>query len=322
MSKKPRRKEEEEKENNDRWMLTYSDMITLLLALFIILYSFSNTDAEKYKAIAEQFGNAFHVSGKLGKGSGGDSSGLGDGSGTGYDESGDYFQNPDSDITDVSSNPDSGNGNGDGSGSMQNPLDEIYTVLTKYVNENNLQDEITLTNTSTYVQIRIEGLLMFYPDSPKMLDSSKPIMNKIGDALKEVYGRVDQITISGHTADVGEHNKQTDAFSWYLSINRADTVRQCLVEDGLNEGKLSLQGYAHYLPIAPNDTEENRAKNRRAEITVYKHETAVSGQTSKAASSSQVTQTTQNEQQDQAAQNNQEDQAVEANQADQTDQQN
>lgn len=300
--------DDEEKENSDRWMLTYSDMITLLLALFIILYSMSQQDAAKFEAIAQQFSNAFHVSNGTGNGKG-SASGTGyDGSGTGYviDVSDiDAIQTDDSvdsANSDSSGDDSSDTGGSGGYGNVQGPLDEIYQTLSQYVNDNNLQDEISLTNTSSYVQIRIKGVLMFYPDSPKMLDSSKPIIGKISGALKSVYDRVDHITISGNTADVGEHNEQSDSRSWYLSINRADTVRQSLVDDGLKEDKLSLEGYAHYNPIAPNDNEADRAKNRRAEITVYKFETGQNSQTGSTVSTQSTGQTTQATQDEQAAQ--------------------
>jgi len=235
-----KRHEEEHEEGeggSERWLLTYSDMITLLLALFIILYSMSNIEAKKFAKIAESFGPAFNngsieVSGA--------ETGTGDGTGT-------------------------------ETGTVVDPLDEIYNTLTEYVDQNNLQDQISLTNTDSFVQIRLTGLLMFVPDSPQMLEDSKPVIKEISGALIKVYDMVDHITISGNTADVGEHDAQTDSFSWYLSVNRADTVRRYLVEYGLHEDKISLEGYGHYNPIASNHTEEGRSKNRRAEITVYKY---------------------------------------------------
>lgn len=316
--RKKNSQDDEEKENSDRWMLTYSDMITLLLALFIILYSMSQQDAAKFQAIADQFSHAFHVSNGTGNGKG-SASGTGfDGSGIGYDidvSDIDAIQTDDSvDSEDSSSSDDStDNGSDGGYGNVDAPLDEIYQTLSQYVNENNLQDEISLTNTSSYVQIRIKGVLMFYPDSPQMLESSKPIINKISGALKSVYDRVDHITISGHTADVGEHNEQSDEISWSLSISRANTVRQSLVNDGLKEDKLSLEGYAHYDPVAPNDNEADRAKNRRAEITVYKFQSDLSGGTGTTAGTQSTGQTSS------AAQVDQDEQAVQA-QADEADQ--
>lgn len=236
--------EEEGEKGGERWLLTYADMITLLLALFIILYSMSSIEAKKFAKIAESFGPAFNN---------GPNQGTGTGTGTG-----------------------SGSGTGTGTGSsttsnVVDPLDDIYNTLTEYVNQNELQNQISLNNSDSFVQIRLTGTLMFVPDSPQLLESSKPVIQEISGALIKVYDMVDHITISGNTADVGEHTTQTDAFSWYLSVNRADTVRRILVEYGLPEDKLSLEGYGHYNPIASNKTEDGRCKNRRAEINVYKY---------------------------------------------------
>lgn len=247
---------EEHDGGSERWLLTYSDMITLLLALFIILYSMSNVEAKKFKELAQNFNSAFH-----GDQAGG---GGGSGSGTGAATAGKTID---------WSSASSGSSSAIGGAAVKpaDPLDEVYSTLSAYVERNNLEDQISLVNTDTYVQIRVKGVLMFYPDSPKMLESSEPIMDKISEVLVDIYDRVDHITVSGNTADVAEvHTSQTDAFSWYLSINRADTVRKSLVANGLKEDKLSLEGHAHYNPIAKNDTEEGRAQNRRAEITVYK----------------------------------------------------
>ncbi|MDF2568243.1 MAG: chemotaxis protein MotB [Oscillospiraceae bacterium] len=252
---KKKHDESEHEGSSERWLLTYSDMITLLLALFIILYSMSNIEKEKLEALSRGFSAAFHTSGGANEGSG---TGFESGIGTGMEDS----------LT-----ADSGTGDGsDASGLVPpDPLDEVYQILTEYIDENHLENEIGLVNTDKYVRIHLKDMLMFVPDKADLLSQSKPIISKIGDALMRVYDRVDQITISGHTADVGSHTAATDAFSWNLSINRADTVRRSLVECGLKENKLSLQGYGHYQPIASNDTEEGRAQNRRVEISIYRY---------------------------------------------------
>lgn len=244
MGRKPKHDDDNEEKSNERWLLTYSDMITLLLALFIILYSMSQVETKKFQAIADQFGNVFHTSKASAKGSAGS-----------FDPNASYDWD-DAAIPVVV---------------VQDPLTEIYNELSDYVEKNDLEDQISLENAETYVRIRIQGVLMFYPDSPKMLESSQVVIKNIAGALIDVYDKVDHITITGHTADVGEHTAYNDAVSWNLSANRADSVRKALVSCGLKEDKLSLEGYGHYRPVAPNDTEANRAKNRRAEITVYKY---------------------------------------------------
>ena len=233
----------EEEENSERWLLTYSDMITLLLALFIILYSMSTIDAKKVAKIAENFGTSLN-NGPTTSATAGAKAGTGTGS---------------------------GRGTGTGTGVPMDALDEIYGVLQDYVTKNNLQNQVGLVNTDTYVKIHLKDTLMFVPDSARMLPASEPVLHEIEGALSRVYDRIDYITISGHTADVGEHTIASDQVSWRLSTERALTVMNSFVGYGLTEDKLSIEGFAHFSPIASNQTEAGRAKNRRVEITVVKN---------------------------------------------------
>lgn len=259
---KPKKHEEESEGNSERWLLTYSDMITLLLALFIILYSMSTVDAKKVAQMAENLGVALNNAPATSAMAGGGGAGKGAGKGA-------------------------GTGQG-GVGVQQDALDEIYSILNTYIDKNHLQNQIALVNTDTYVKIHLKDMLMFIPDSPDMLPASDPVMLEIQQAISQVYDRVDHITISGHTADVGPHTTAGDQVSWRLSTERAVTVLNKLIGDGLKEDKLSIEGYAHFDPVANNNTEEGRAKNRRVEITIYKNPTTTNSGTAASALSSKL----------------------------------
>jgi chemotaxis protein MotB len=264
--------EESEKEgNNDRWLLTYSDMITLLLALFIILYSMSTIDAKKMAKVAEQFSNALGTGTTVtaGKTSVSKAGTTGTGKAAGGASSG-----------------------ASGAVAQQDALDEVYSTLSAYVDKNGLQNSIGLDNTDNYVRIHLKDVLMFVPDSANMLPASQPALKEIEGAITQVYDRVDHITISGNTADVGEHTTASDQVSWRLSTDRAVTVLNAMVGFGLQEDKLSIEGYAHFNPIASNNNEIGRAQNRRVEITIYKYPAALNksaGSTTSSASSSSAT---------------------------------
>lgn len=229
-------------EKGDRWFLTYSDMITLLLALFIVLYSMSSINEKKLQSLVDHMHVALNNT-SAGTGTG---SGTGTGTGTGTGALG-YFAVP------------------------KNEFDGLYEDLKDYVVTNHLQDQINLENTSNYIQIRMKDAIMFEPNSAAMLPASRPILQKLEMVIAKVYDRVDHITISGHTADVVVHSTQSDQISWKLSTDRAVTVLNSLIGYGLEEDKLSIQGYAHFDPITTNSTEEGRSRNRRVEITIYKN---------------------------------------------------
>jgi chemotaxis protein MotB len=257
-----RRSEEEEgHENGERWLLTYADMITLLLALFIILYTMSNLDLKKFQEMAKNLGNAFNPTGMgTGNGTGG---GSGNGTGTGVE------------IPDTKDETQA-----ETEAAAQNPttpvlpqvdgLEEIYTELSLYIEDNKLDSSITLEKTGSYVKVRLKDKVLFYPDKATMIEASKPILTEIGKAISKVYEKIDHITISGHTANTTNDTITSNDFAWQLSSDRAVTVLNFLSGIGLPENKLSIEGYSHFNPVAKNDTEENRAKNRRVEITITK----------------------------------------------------
>ncbi len=260
--------------NGGRWFLTYSDMITLLMALFIMLYSMSNIDVQKYKALSKGFHSAFSTT---------SGSGTGNGKGTGSGNS--------TNGTAVLSLKPSSSGAASGASKAtktnavvaQDPsneaLTEVYKDLSSYVDKHKLKDEIELQDTGNYVQIHMKDVVLFEPNKADILASSKPILKVIESALSHVYDRIDHITISGHTADVVVDPNHSDELSWKLSTERAVTVLNELTKYGLKENKLSIQGYAHYDPIAPDDTDANRSKNRRVEITVFKNPSLGNGAT-------------------------------------------
>lgn len=267
--------ESPKKENSERWLLTYSDMITLLLALFIILYSSSNINEKKLEELAKNFHSALNNTGTT-QNAGTGTGGIGNGSGK---ESAIAVKSS------SSSGALSGAGAGSGTGRLaaDQALDEVFNTLQNYITQNHLEGQIGLENTSTYIQIHLKDVVMFEPNSPDMLASSEPIMKEIEGAMAKVYSYVDHITISGHTADVVVHSTQSDQISWKLSTDRAVTVLNSLIGYGLKQDKLSIQGYSHFLPVASNDTEEGQAKNRRVEITIYKEPVSASSQSVQAA---------------------------------------
>lgn len=230
--------EEHEEENSERWLLTYSDLITLLLALFIILYSIAQVDAKKFNAIASQFREQM---------------------GQAHDAGNAPYMDP----------PTASAGSNEGVG--ENALDQVYEEIKDFIEQNGLQDQISLVTTDNFVRIHIKDTMMFMPDSAQLLDQSRPVLENIESAINQVYQEVDSITFSGHTADAGDHSLLSDQTSWRLSTERAIEVLNSFIAYGLPQNKLSIQGLAYFEPIAANDTEEGRAQNRRVEITIYKN---------------------------------------------------
>ena len=105
--------------------------------------------------------------------------------------------------------------------------------------------------------------LNFYPDSPVLLPGEEVRIQQVAEQLKEIL--IDDgytILVEGHTADVGKPVGQLN-----LSIERTKTVRDALIDEGLDPAIFTYKAYGGTMPIASNDTEEGRAQNRRVYIT-------------------------------------------------------
>lgn len=218
---------EGEKENSERWLLTYSDMITLLLALFIIMYGMSSVDAQKMKEMSQGLEQVLNPSG--------------------YN---------------------AGTGTGGGGSVTANNLEKVYEALDAYITDHDLDQMIDLTTTGSTVTIHLKDAMLFKPDTATLLPDSKPVIQEISRSLESIYSDINHITITGNTADLGNRDAANEADSWQLSVNRAVVVLNQMTAMGLEADKMSIEGNSHYNPIASNDTEDGRAKNRRVEITI------------------------------------------------------
>lgn len=229
-----RGQEEEKSENSERWLLTYADLITLLLALFIIMYGMSSENEAKLKAMSSALSEAFNGPAAT--------EDMGTGSGSGSD-AGTVMENV-------------------------SPLETIYSQLDGYIHQQNLEDNVDLIKSDHSISIRLKDKLLFLGDSAILKSDSGATLKKVGQVVSQVYDDVNHLTITGNTADLGDRDPQNEADSWQLSVNRAVTILNFLTDNGLSPEKMSVEGNSHYNPVANNDTEEGRSSNRRVEITI------------------------------------------------------
>lgn len=115
-------------------------------------------------------------------------------------------------------------------------------------------------------KIERKGMINFDYDSARIRPESYPVLDDVLEKIK-MLGEYKKIIIEGHCSDEG-----TDEYNMKLSQNRAQAVKDYLVKKGLDPEKLEVQAYGESRPIAPNDTEENRAQNRRVEFIIEQEE--------------------------------------------------
>lgn len=241
MAKKKRGKKHEE-EASEAWLLPYSDLMTLLLALFIALFAISQTDQTKLAALAQAFTAAFNMGGP-----------------SVFDKMGPSMSMQREMITSEDA------GNEEFIKENQN-LENIKEKLDEYIEQNQLQDELSTQLEEEGLMIRIKEKALFPSGSAELVAESQRIGPIVAGLLAAVPERV---LISGHT-DTDPINTAQFPSNWELSSVRAMTFMKYLlsINGNLNPARFSAIGYGEYRPIAPNDTAENKQKNRRVEILI------------------------------------------------------
>jgi chemotaxis protein MotB len=231
------KKRNESPGNHERWLLTYSDLITLLMIFFVIMYAMSNVDLAKYQQMAE----SLRISMGNGK------------SIIGNQNASNITQKPKAIKAEIQP------------GSEQQKLEQLKKQVDKYLSDNGMSQSVS-------TQIDERGLVVSLKDS-LLFDSGKAeikpeFQKKIIQIGKILNGLGNYMRIEGHTDNVPISNSEFSS-NWQLSCARAANVTEFFIANcGIQPQKLSAVGYGEYRPVADNSTEEGRAKNRRVDIII------------------------------------------------------
>jgi chemotaxis protein MotB len=254
-----RRKRHEEHTNHERWLVSYADFITLLFAFFVVLYASSQVDKRKVGKLALSIQVAFQELGVF------DTSNtkipLSDSEAVPFSQV-QVVENTEhtSDLTHFVQ-PMKGMLSPSSSASLKEVQSELEKVLAPEISKHVVD-----------VKARREGLIVslreigFYESGSSALrPSSKDAIDRLAAILKP---RMEAMRIEGHTDNVPIHNAHFDS-NWELSAARAsDLIKVLVVRYGFAPNRLSAAGYAEFHPVAPNDTAEGRARNRRVDIVI------------------------------------------------------
>lgn len=230
-----RKKRKEDEGGRASWMETYSDMVTLLLTFFIMLYAMSTIDAQKYSAIVASFSKAMNPEA--------------------------YYQQMEAE----SAEQEALDYNYEELQEVDD-MDALYTLLKQYVDDNHLSNQVQLSKTEEYVFIRFSDSVTFRGYSDILEKEGKGVLDVLGEGLVLVDEYIEEVVIAGHTAKVEYDFTDIDRS---LSTNRANVVLKYLEDKNvIDPAKYLAIGYGMYSPIADNSTSEGRAKNRRVEIYI------------------------------------------------------
>jgi chemotaxis protein MotB len=241
-------------EDNERWLLTYADMITLLMALFMVLFSISSVNVSKFETLKEALHNAFSPTVLSGGGSI-----VPDGGGEPTPAS-----QPPSESLSIA-------GASAGSSAALREQDEFARLkreLDAFARENGFASQVeTLIRRRGLVIRLLTDRVLFDSGSAALRADSTLLLDQIS-RLVEV-DRDHPVSVEGHTDTVPI---STGVFpsNWELSAARAASVVRFMIGDGVSPGRLEATGLAGLRPVAPNSTAAGRSRNRRVEIVLLR----------------------------------------------------
>ncbi len=221
-----------EKESGERWLLTYADLITLLLAFFLMLFATSNQDLEKFKLLAGSLRESF----------GGGSGPLGGGD--------KILQGGGSILPDT--------------GKISDEVRAISEDLNTFAAVSNLA-KVGVRSVDEDVVISLSDNLLFNSADAKLRPESLPLLDRVAAELRS---RPNEIRVEGHTDNI-PLSTPAYASNWELSAARATEVLRYLIDHGgVAANRIHATAYADTRPVANNQTPDGRATNRRADIVI------------------------------------------------------
>lgn len=260
-----KRREDEPPKGAPAWQSTFADLMNLLLCFFVLLFSMSTVDAQKFELIAASFSQTFSIF-TAGSTMIGDGAMIGNGISQ-LPELDDFINSVGrmAENTPEMEQLDDLQSEVQAEGLKQS--EEMAEKIEEAVEENNLTGDIEMQVTAQYVQLTMKGSLLFNSGSDELKDESKPVLDKVGVIL-ERYAE-GTIEIEGHTDNVPISGRRFSSNN-ELSAARALSVFDYMMENtNLDPARIKNSGRGEYVPIADNSTEEGRAKNRRVEIRIY-----------------------------------------------------
>lgn len=227
---------------NDRWLVSYSDFITLLMVLFVVLYSMGQIDVKRYKALAQNLKAAFTVGGAPPK--------VVDPS---IDQSGGLPQNMSAQPITV-----------DGLPVISSVGSEVAGKLNDLLKENGLSSEVSVQNNVEGVLISLSQKITFVEGRAELQPAAYPILDTIVTMVQAIPN---EIRVVGHTDNSASLDPRYPD-NWSLSLARSNEIVRYFQVKGVSPDRLIPSGRAEFEPLFPNDTPEHRNLNSRAEIIV------------------------------------------------------
>ncbi|WP_195573547.1 OmpA/MotB family protein [Paenibacillus sp. 1001270B_150601_E10] len=284
-------------EQHDRWLITYADLITLLMIFFVVMYAMSQVDATKYQSLSETLQVSFKSNPQQGALSGGPSllEGGSTTDNTGQLDPSEGGSEPDqTDQGAVGKEGSDSNGQSNQQDKSENDLSNkdkavmvgeitekdlayrkqeeqlqhVKNMVQAYIDENKLENAITVIDSEKGIEIRLSDSLLFALGQSELTAQAEPTLSK----LASLFEKLDTtISIEGHTDNVPMSPGSRFKDNWALSAERALSVLRYFVkEESLKQEQFQIAGYGETRPVDTNETADGRKKNRRVEIIILR----------------------------------------------------
>lgn len=236
----------EDEEGGSTWIVTFADMMTLILVFFILLYTLADFEDEAYKELVESVqvidgdGNQISV----------------------IDFATRKGRNPEplKAIEDVlGMNP--------SHVPVENLKPALVAEMESMIDNTDLADSVELAYNGDQINLQIDGRYLFESGESELKDRARFIFANLAQMFRDYADY--KIAIRGHTDDQGIQTAQFPS-NWELSAVRATTVLRYFIGQGIDPRRMTATGYADYLPLVANNSSENRARNRRVEFVLEK----------------------------------------------------
>ncbi|MGE6487487.1 flagellar motor protein MotB [Paenisporosarcina sp. NPDC076898] len=253
-----KRKKKHEEHVDESWLIPYADVLTLLLALFIVLFAASEVDSKKFKEIAESFNNE-----------------LQGGTGILDEEAAIEIMDDTSQISKLDEIEPPKEEKSEAELAREQDMKELGGLQEKievYIKDKGLSTKLETALTSKGLVLKIKEGVLYPSGSADINDVSRTIAVEISNLLVTDPPR--NIFIDGHTDNIPANSEEFPS-NWELSAARAINFMKILLENKQLDPKVfSATGYGEYHPVTSNDTPEGRAENRRVEVLIspYKQE--------------------------------------------------
>ncbi len=228
--------EEEDDEEELDWKDSYSDLMTDLLAVFVLLLSFAliNQSAVNRSAVAEQQ-SMVDITPQIS-----------------------IFTDQEGVLPEQNSLE-----------AKEDDFNELYESMKEYIEEEGLSEKLNVAKQGNdKILLRVSAYVFFDSGSADITTDAEPYLDKIADLFVIYEKSIKMVRIEGHTDDRPMKSTKFDS-NWELSVSRSVNVLRRLVEiSGLKQEKFSAVGYSEFYPIAANDNDAGRAKNRRVDFFI------------------------------------------------------